>query len=443
MLINAGSLVCTTLVTGVLGFAYWWVAARQFHPAAVGLASAAVSAMMLLGAISVLGLGTLLIGELPRQPGKEASLISTALLLVGIAGGVVGVLFAVAAPFVSADLRPLGANVSNILLFAGGVSLTSITIVLDQALIGLLRGELQFWRNTLFAATKLAAVVAIGFGLHFFIFRAGGGEAIYATWAAGNAISLLPLIAFVLIKKSSLLRHAMPDWSLLRKLGASALQHHILNLIQQVPTTALPVLVTILLSATKNGWFYIAWMISGFVFTAAYALTTVLYAINAAESEELARKMRMTLNLALITSLGANIVIQVGASQILGLFGHTYAVQAAWSLRIVSLAAFPMIIKFHYIAVSRIDKKLLSALLPVALGSLIELGIAALGAHLGDLLGLSLGWMIAVYIEGIFMAPAVLKALRFRPSIEAEKSIALAATIPLKTVQASDAALST
>ncbi|MBV9709851.1 MAG: hypothetical protein JO011_02910, partial [Ktedonobacteraceae bacterium] len=49
----------------------------------------------------------------------------------------------------------------------------------------------------------------------------------------------------------------------------------------------------------------------------------------------------------------------------------------------------------------------------------------------------------AVYIEGIFMAPAVLKALRFRPSIETEKSIALAATIPLKTVQASGAALST
>ncbi len=36
MLINAGSLVCTTLVTGVLGFAYWWVAARQFHPDARG-----------------------------------------------------------------------------------------------------------------------------------------------------------------------------------------------------------------------------------------------------------------------------------------------------------------------------------------------------------------------------------------------------------------------
>ena len=50
--------------------------------------------MMLLGAICVLGLGTLLIGELPRQPGKEASLISTALLLVGLTGGLAGIIFA-------------------------------------------------------------------------------------------------------------------------------------------------------------------------------------------------------------------------------------------------------------------------------------------------------------------------------------------------------------
>src|SRR5881275_3639940 len=71
ILVNAGSLVGTTAVTSVLGFVYWWLAARQFPPEAVGFASAAISAMMLLATICILGLGTLLVGELPRQPGKE------------------------------------------------------------------------------------------------------------------------------------------------------------------------------------------------------------------------------------------------------------------------------------------------------------------------------------------------------------------------------------
>ncbi|MBA2391838.1 MAG: zinc ribbon domain-containing protein, partial [Ktedonobacteraceae bacterium] len=248
-------------------------------------------------------------------------------------------------------------------------------------------------------------------------------------------ISLVPLGILVLVKKRVALRHLMPDWSLLRKLGFSAFQHHMLNLIQQVPTTALPVLVTVLLSATTNAWFYIAWMISGFVFTASYALTTVLYAINTAPPDEIARKMRMTLNLALITSLGANIFIQIGAPQILGIFGHTYAEEAAWSLRIVSLAAFPMIIKYHYIAVSRINQKLLRAMLPVAIGSVLELGAATLGAHVGNLVGLTIGWTVAICIEAVFMAPAVFKAVRFRPSVEASQSISLASTVPLETME--------
>ena len=67
---NAGSLIGTTAVTSGLGFAFWWLAARMFSTEAVGLASAIISTMTLLGSASILGLGTLLIAELPKQRGK-------------------------------------------------------------------------------------------------------------------------------------------------------------------------------------------------------------------------------------------------------------------------------------------------------------------------------------------------------------------------------------
>lgn len=404
MLLNAGSLIGTTAVTGVLGFAYWWVAARLFLPQAVGLASAAISAIMLLGSICVLGLGTLLIGELPRQPGKEASLISAALIVVGGVGACGGIVFALVAPLVSADFQPFRAGIGDILLFAAGVSLTTITIVLDQALIGLLKGGLQFWRNTLFAVAKLVVLLLAGFWL------LKVGETIYGTWAAGNVISLVLLAGLALLRGGRSARVFMPDWGLLRKLGLPALQHHMLNLIQRTPTTALPVLVTILLSATTNAWFYVSWMLSDLVFVASYALTTVLYAVNSAQPAELTRKIRMTLSLAVVTSILANCVLLFGATQILDLFGSIYAEQAAWGLRILGLAAFAMIIKHHYIAVSRIHSQMARAALPVAIGGLLELGLAALGARLGGLVGLSLGWVVAVYVEAVFMSPAVYRA---------------------------------
>ncbi len=408
ILINAGSLVGTTLITSGLGFAYWLVAARQFSPEIVGLASAAISAMLLLGNVCILGLGTLLIGELPRQPGKEASLISGALILVGGLGGGVGILFAVVSPAISTDFQALRASVQDIALFAAGVALTAITLVLDQALIGLLRGEWQFWRNTLFAVTKLAALFAVGLWLSHV-----AGLTIYATWTAGNALSLAVLAGFVVLREGWSGRSYLPEWVLLRKLKSAALQHHILNLMLQVPPFALPVLTTVMLSARMNAWFYISYTVAAFVYFLTVALATVLYATSSAQPATLAHKARLTLGLSFVACLLANVVLLLGARQILDLFGHAYAEQASWSLRILGLAAFPVIIKNHYIAVYRVQRRLAQAMLPIAAGTFLEVGAPALGAYLGGLSGLSLGLIGALCVEAMYMSRTVFKAVRF------------------------------
>lgn len=406
--INAGSLVGTTLVTSVLGFGFWWVAARMFPPETVGFASAAISAMMLLGSICILGLGTLLTGELQRHPGNEMSLINAALLLVGGVGGGVGIMFALIAPFNSSAFSPLRASFQDILLFAFGVSLTTITLVLDQALIGLLRGEVQFWRNTLFAVIKLVALLGAGLWLSHSV-----GLTMYNTWTFGNLVSLGVLTVFVLLKRGGPGRKYLPHWELLRQLKSAALQHHLLNLIIQAPTLALPLFVTTLLSVKANAWFYIAWMITSFLTVAPRALTSVLYAESSAQPARLAYKARMTIGIAFVTSLLANLVLQIGAKQVLGVFGHDYAEQAALSLRILSLAAFPFIIKSYYLVASRIQNRLVQAMLPLTICGIVELGFVTVGAHLGGLPGLSLGWIIALSIEAIYMFGPVYKIMRF------------------------------
>lgn len=401
-------MVGTTILTSILGFAYWWVAARQFSPETVGFASAAISAMLLLGNICILGLGTLLIGELPRQRGKEASLIIGALLIVGGLGGGVGVLFAFVAPAISPAFQILRANLGDIVLFAIGVALTAITLVLDQALIGLLRGDWQFWRNTLFAATKLVALFAVGVFLSHIT-----GLTIYATWTAGNALSLAVFAGFVVLKGGWSVSSYVPEWVLLRRLRSAALQHHILNLMLQIPPFALPVLTTIILSARVNAWFSVSYMIAAFVSFLPGALATVLYAISSAQPTLLPHKARLTLGLSLVACLLANVVFLLGARQILDLFGHAYAEQASWSLRILGLVAFPVIIKNHYIAVHRVQGQLTQAMLPIAAGTFLEVGVSVLGAYLGGLIGLSLGLMISVCIEAVYMSPTVYKAVWF------------------------------
>jgi O-antigen/teichoic acid export membrane protein len=122
--------------------------------------------------------------------------------------------------------------------------------------------------------------------------------------------------------------------------------------------------------------------------------------------------MRLTLALALVASVLASGVLLLGAKQILALFGHAYAEQAALSLRILSIAGFPLIIKDHYIAVCRVKGQLAYALVLVTAGVILELSAAAFGAHLDGLTGLTIGWVIAVSIEAVFMARTVYKAAK-------------------------------
>jgi O-antigen/teichoic acid export membrane protein len=407
MLMNSSSLIGTMVVTSLLGFVYWVVAARFFPPHVLGFASATISAMTLLGFFCTLGWGTLLMGELSRQPGKEGSLISAVLILVGGVGGLLGIAFALIAPFVSADFQSLRTNVGDIALFAIGVSLTAMTLVLDGAFVGLLQSELQLWRNALFAVIKLAALFLAGIWLSHAL-----GLTIYATWAIGNAFSLVVLGGLAFLRGKRQARVYLPHWRLLWRLGPAAFQHHLLNLILDVPSLALPLIVTITLSATMNAWFYVSYMLASFAYGVPFALTLVLFAMSSDQPSTLAHKARLTVSLSFIVIILGNCLLQLGTQQFLGLFGHIYAEQAAQSLRILGLAAFPIIIKNHYIAINRTLHRMVYAILPIAIGTLLELGGAALGARLGGISGLSLGWLTALCLEAAFMSRTVYKAIR-------------------------------
>ena len=405
MLFNAGSLVGTTAVTSILGFAYWWVAARRFSLESVGIASALVPAMMLFGGLCVLGLGTLLITELPRNPEQAGELLNTALLVVAVAGMGVGAVFALVAPLVSPDFQILRTSIASVLLFAAGISLTAVTLVLDQAFIGLLRGGLQLGRNTFFAFTKLLLLAIVGFLLPH-----ADGITIYTTWTLGNALSLWVLFYWMFSLRKNKWSYR-PRWYILRKLSGAALQHHLLNLALQAPTLLLPLLVTTMLSVRANAWFYVAWMIAGFVFIVPSALTTVLHAMNAAQTTTLAQKARATMGIAFLVSLCVTLALTLATKQVLGLFGSSYA-NAAQCLQILLLASFPLIIKNHYISFCRIQDRITQAMLAMTPGGLLELGAAAFGAHVAGLTGLSIGWVAAISIESLFMLRTVYRVVR-------------------------------
>lgn len=415
---NAASMVGTTAVTAGLGFVYWWLAARRFSQESVGIASALISVMSLLGTLGMVGLGTLLIGELPRRPAQRAQLIATALVVAGAASAVLGMGFAIVAPLASGEFAALAAGSGAIPLFSAGVVLTGVTLVLDQAMIGLLRGQLQFWRNAIFAVSKLAVLALMGLWA-----ANSGGMPIYTTWTLGNLISIvgMGLVAAMAGVRIPLCR---PQWGLLRGLPGAALGHHALNLALQLPGLALPVIVTTILSATLNASFSMSWLLLHLVFAIPFTLTMALYAAGSADRATFAHKIRLTLGIALALGVLSNIVMWLGADIFLGIFGRAYAEQAGWSLRIMGLGVFPLIVKDHFVAVRRVHDRIPGTAAIAAGGSALELACAAIGASAGGLVGLSVGLVLALCVEAAFMArdvfvAAALGDLAWRPAGDA------------------------
>jgi len=404
LLVNAGSMMGTAVVTSGLGVVFWWLAAHYFSQDTVGVASASTSAMTLLGFIATLGFGTLLMGDLPRRQKRRAHLIVAALAVAGVAGGFLGLGFALVAPTASSNFDPLSANLPAVAFFVAGVGLTALTYVLDQALIGLLRGGLQLGRNVVFSIVKLLALIPIAV-----LVADAGPQWIYGAWTLGIALSLVVLVRLHRRRADGDLR---PDFGILGQMRTSALAHHLFNLAAKTPDLLVPVLVVALVSGAANASFYIAWMIAGFIFTVPWSLSTVVFAIGSGDASRLAERFRFSVGASLAFGLLANIVLFPTAGPILGIFGPSYSAQATGPLHILALGVFGDTLRMHFIAVHRVQNRLGPALPVIWAGALLELGAAAVGASVAGLSGVAIGWVGAVSIEGVVMSRDVVMAMR-------------------------------
>lgn len=403
LLANAGSMVGTTMVTSLLGVAFWLVAARHFSEAAVGVAGAAVSAMILLGFTGALGLGTLLMGELPRRRDGHRSLLNAALLTAAAAGFVFGLSFALLAPMVSSNLDALDSTWLATASFAAGTSLTALAFVLDQSLIGLLRGGLQLARNTAFSSIKLAALIGVAA-----LISAPAAPWIYSAWGAGIALSLIVLVRFYTRRGDDPLR---PNFAALREMRGSAASHATVNLALETADLAMPIMVVTLLSTTANAGFYIAWLIVGFLIMIPFSLSSVAYAIGSGEEARMHERLRFTFALSLGLGALAVMILIPAAGTILSLFGESYAEVATTPLQILALGVFPLTIKTHYVAIHRVERTLGRAMPITWAGTLLELGGGAVGAAAGGLTGVACGWLAGLVIEALVMGGDVRRAL--------------------------------
>jgi O-antigen/teichoic acid export membrane protein len=219
-------------------------------------------------------------------------------------------------------------------------------------------------------------------------------------------------VFWLAVRSTDLLLVGPPRRSVLRGLGGLAFSHHSLNLAIQMPALVLPVVVTALLSAEQNAYFYTAWMVASVAGLPQTSLATTLYAVGVREPAALSKRTRLTLVLGSAAGLAAIVAIAIGGDWILRVFGRSYAEQASLTLRLLSLTVLPLMIKNHYIALLRVQRRITTAAIVIASCAALEVTGAVVGARVGDILGLSLGWLVVLMLETAGMLPTVWRVAR-------------------------------
>lgn len=413
---NAVLLTVGPVVAAALGFAFWWIAARSFSPEQVGLATATLSAMNMIVLTASFSLTTTMMGLPLRRMDEAPGLIAAASVFsVGSAISLWCVALLLGKTF---DLE-LYVNLGGIetwLLITFGIVLMVLGDLADGVLTGYDRNVLRMVREVVLPVFRLALLAVL-------VFAIASGHSFQSLIMVGIAAELLSvgLVAVWVVKNGA--RWARPDFSRLKALMPLTSAHHILNLTAIGANVVMPLLVAEMLSPAYAASFYPAWMMLQIALFAPVGACMALYAIGSAEPERVAERIGLSFFVSLVLSAAAALFLIVSLDFILSLLNPLYPAIAGPALKFVGFGAIGLTIKHHYIAVMRLESRMMRATPMLALGFVTEIGGAALGAHLGGSTGFIVGWLAGVSIIALLMLPAVLNASLFPRWIGSRKTL--------------------
>jgi O-antigen/teichoic acid export membrane protein len=414
LLTTFGYLVAKQGATAVLGLAYWAVATHLFSARDVGLAAAASSTALFLGAIGALGIPLLLLAELDSLPvAVRRVTFSTGMYIACLAVLILSLATLALSPLLGDSLRIIGADPTTAALFVIGSVATMGGLTLDNAAIGLHRGSAQLTRGSLNAVLKLAIV-----GVLVLVGTRTAPGLMFA-WALALVVSLvvcLPMLRLELTPAGEgNLRHQV---ALARRYGVLSLKHHVLNLSINSISYIVPLTAALLIPPQQVAYFSTAFLLSATVLIIPYLLALSLFAEISGDQGLLHRHVRRTLPLGLALCGGIVVAVQVAAPLVLRIFGPAYVLNGTTALRLLILVGPAYVIKDHYVAIRRAQGRLGHAAKMMTAGTSTEAAGAALGGIYWGMTGLCIGWAVAASCEAGVLLPAVLRIFRRNPPVE-------------------------
>jgi O-antigen/teichoic acid export membrane protein len=385
---NAFYLWVDGAVTSVSGFVFWTVAARLYDAEDVGLAAAAVSALMLLGVVSNLGLGLGLIRFLPEAGARAVSLLNGSFTLGALAATLIAIAFLLGIPLWSPSLAFLGGQPLPFVLYTLFAMCVTVTAIQRLAFMAVRRAEFALFADAGGSVLKICVAVALAMFSHPFT--------IVAAWGSATLVTMMAASFWFLRRAHPSYRPAIRvrNWPSFDMLSYS-FGNYVSTLLFMAPGFLLPIIVVSRLGGEEGAYFYVAWVVGTLLTSMAYSLSLSLFSEGSHYRDGLGQGLWQALATALVVSALGAVLLLLAADRLLLAFGSDYAREGAGLLRLLALAALPGCVTMLYLGVERVRKRVGRLILM----SLVVAGITLGGGYLLldplDIEGVGIAWLAA------------------------------------------------
>jgi O-antigen/teichoic acid export membrane protein len=345
------ALVASALGTSLLGVVFWALAARSYSASTLGIQSAILSASFFLSAISRAAINDSLVRFIPVAGSSTKPLISTSYAVSLVLGGSVAAVFLLGIRLWSPELEFLRDDPGWFVAFTLLTALTCVFFLQDGVLIGMRRSVWLPLENALMGGVKLGLLPV------FAIIAPSVG--IFASWNAPIPLAVLIVNLIIYLRLAPGHRDASNGFGPLkpRQVIRYALGNFIGSAILLGSVYLMPVLVLNRAGTEATAYFFLPWTI----FLALQAIPTstsfALTVEGVVDPGKISAYCRRALFHGLALVAPAVVVLAVGASRFLDIFGGDYSREGSELLRWLALAALPSVIVAVGLAFVRIQAR--------------------------------------------------------------------------------------
>ncbi|AII05285.1 O-antigen/teichoic acid export membrane protein [Rhodococcus wratislaviensis] len=398
--INSMALMLSSVVTGVLGLAFWGAAARLFPADQVGVASALISTAIMLSTLSNLSLGSMFERFLPVAGHRAGPLLVKGFAAVATLAFVSAVGLIVLGP-----RDTLFENNLEIAIYPVFVVVLALFALQDQTVSGLGVARWAASKNVFHALAKLLAVVVLA--------ASGSALAIVASWGVTAAIAVVVVLTSMGLRIRSDPRYRqVPSLPSNKELGVYFGSSYGISALGAIAPLVVPLIVVTRVGTAANAYFAVTWSIVSALYIMVNLMVGPFVAEAAAHPDKIVSLSRRFVRTIAVVAVVGGFGLAFVAPLALGFIGDEYRAEGTPLLHLAAVFVPLTVIGAVYDGLARVYRRLTLAVVTQCLATVVIIvGSLVFSSSIG-VAGVGWAYLAAETLTAVILAGPLISWLR-------------------------------